>query len=154
MAADRDKYGRFTAGNSAAVGHGNPLLRHGARLRLVIAEALTPAAMRVIVDKLIRLAKDGDLEAIRILYDRAMGKPAPTPSLVSIELPATEDLGGTRAAISRLLEAAAGGEFTLEAAEKIVRIISEKRDCLVADVLAKDVRALEKQMAGDDDDGW
>ncbi|MBI4717157.1 MAG: hypothetical protein HY763_05075 [Planctomycetes bacterium] len=71
----RDAAGRFAPGNAG--GPGNPRARHSAALRRALLEAVSDDDIRLVVEKLVELAKAGDLAAIRELLDRTIGRPAP-----------------------------------------------------------------------------
>jgi hypothetical protein len=68
----RDNRGRFAAGNKAA--RGNPYSRRAARLRAELFRECSPDDFRDIVRALILKARDGDLAAIREVFDRIIGK--------------------------------------------------------------------------------
>ena len=70
----RDASGRFTAGNK--YGPGNPFARQTAELRKVLLEVVTPEQMRQVAYKLLLLAQAGKLEAIKLLFQYVIGKPA------------------------------------------------------------------------------
>ena len=80
--------GRFVAGNSG--GPGNPLASKVHRLRSLIHQCVTEEDFRQVIAKLLELAKDGDLAAIRELLDRMMGKPKSTIELQQRELSEAE----------------------------------------------------------------
>jgi hypothetical protein len=69
----RDHDGRFTKGNPG--GPGNPFASQVARFKKVLLETLTDEDMQAITRKLIELAKDGDLHAIKLLLAYTLGKP-------------------------------------------------------------------------------
>ncbi len=69
----RDTSGRFAKGNPG--GPGNPHARHVGQLRAALLNAVTPQDMREIIAALVKQAKNGDVRAIRELFDRTLGKP-------------------------------------------------------------------------------
>ncbi len=73
----RDACGRFTEGNSG--GPGNPHARSVARLRSLIVAKLSDGKLDTIVDKLIELAEDGNLQAVKLLLLWGIGKPTDPP---------------------------------------------------------------------------
>ncbi len=79
----RDGKGRFAVGNK--LGRGNPLAGRAARIRAALLEAVGPAEAKAIARQLVKMAKGGDLAAIRELLDRCIGKPAQTDLLQRIE---------------------------------------------------------------------
>ncbi|HEY8666970.1 MAG TPA: hypothetical protein VIL86_09905 [Tepidisphaeraceae bacterium] len=70
----QDASGRFTPGNK--LGRGNPLSGRAAKVRAVLLDKLTPAAVGEIAEKLIEKAKGGDIAAAQMLLNYAIGKPA------------------------------------------------------------------------------
>jgi hypothetical protein len=70
----RDAHGRFTKGNPG--GPGNPFARQVAELRKRLLDRLTGEDLDGIADKLIALAKEGDVPAIKLLFCYTLGKPA------------------------------------------------------------------------------
>ena len=69
----RDQGGRFVAGNPG--GPGNPYGVHVARLRAAMLAAVSEQDMTAIIARLVQLAKDGDVRAIKELLDRTLGRP-------------------------------------------------------------------------------
>jgi hypothetical protein len=70
----RDAQGRFTKGGPG--GPGNPFARQVAQLRQVLLDRLTEADLQAITDKLIDLAKDGNVPATKLLFSYTLGKPS------------------------------------------------------------------------------
>jgi hypothetical protein len=70
----RDSQGRFTKGNPG--GPGNPFARQVAELRKRLLDRLTGLDLDGIADKLIALAKEGDVPATKLLFCYTLGKPA------------------------------------------------------------------------------
>src|SRR5688572_13667329 len=73
----RDKGGRFTVGNKA--GPGNPFARQMVEMRKAIASEVSAQDMRDIAMTLRARAITGNLEAAKILFLYAAGKPGPCP---------------------------------------------------------------------------
>jgi hypothetical protein len=69
----RESNGRFAAGNKG--GPGNPFARHTARLRKMLLETVSDDDMRAVFQKLVELARGGDVTAIKLLLAYAIGKP-------------------------------------------------------------------------------
>lgn len=66
--AGRGANGRFTKGNKCATG------RKVTALRRALLDAVTPEDIQAVVAALIDKAKEGDLHAISLLFDRCIGK--------------------------------------------------------------------------------
>ena len=81
--AGRDSKGRFTPGNPG--GPGNPHARQIGLLRSAMIEAVSPEDMRSIALELVDKAKDGNLAAARLLFDRVLGRPLEADILERIE---------------------------------------------------------------------
>lgn len=71
----RDANGRFTKGNAG--GPGNPHARRSAELRQAMLEAVSPDDIAEIMQRLVQMAKEGDVAAIREVLNRVVGRPAP-----------------------------------------------------------------------------
>jgi hypothetical protein len=70
----RDSKGRFAPGNSG--GPGNPFARQTAQLRSALVRRVTSEDMEAIADELVFKAKNGNLAAIKLLFQYVIGKPA------------------------------------------------------------------------------
>lgn len=68
----RDERGRFLPGNPG--GPGNPHGCQVAQLRAVLLSAISPEDIQAAVKCLVEKARDGNLMAIRELFDRAVGR--------------------------------------------------------------------------------
>src|SRR6202790_5020870 len=80
----RDARGRFQKGNAG--GPGNPFARRVAELRKVLLELVTDDELRIIVGQLMVMAKMGDLAAIKLVLQYALGKPAATVDPDTVDL--------------------------------------------------------------------
>ena len=69
----RHARGRFASGNPG--GPGNPYAKQAGRLRSALMESVTEKDMRAVAARLISLAKGGNIQAIKELLDRTLGKP-------------------------------------------------------------------------------
>ena len=86
----RDESGRFTTGNPG--GQGNPHAVQVGRLRSALLGAVTPEDMRAVALALVEKAKDGDIAAARVLFDRILGKPVEADLIARLE--AIEEAAG------------------------------------------------------------
>ena len=80
---ERNPDGTFAKGNSG--GPGNPHAARIAKLRAALIEAVTPEDITAIVKRLISEARDGDLTAVKIVFERTLGKPLEADILERIE---------------------------------------------------------------------
>ena len=75
--------GRFAPGWKG--GTGNPHAKQVGQLRSALMAAVTPKDMRAVAAKLIQMARDGDIRAIKELLDRTLGKPQETDLIERLE---------------------------------------------------------------------
>ena len=68
---DAGPKGRFAKGNPG--GPGNPLAKKANQLRVALSKAVTVADIRTIAKKMIDLAREGDIQAAKLVFDRALG---------------------------------------------------------------------------------
>lgn len=74
--SERQDKGQFAKGNKG--GPGNPHAATVAKLRGAMLKAVTPTAIKRVMNKLIQMAEGGDLKAIELLLNRTCGKPEVT----------------------------------------------------------------------------
>jgi hypothetical protein len=81
----RDGRGRFVRGNVG--GPGNPFARQVAQLRSALIQRVTLEDINIIADELILQARNGRLEAIKLLFQYVIGKPtvAVNPDTLDVE---------------------------------------------------------------------
>ena len=73
----RDEKGQFTPGNPG--GPGNPFARQVAALRKALVDAVTPQDIQEVAAALIARAKEGNVQAAKLLLSYAIGKPEQAP---------------------------------------------------------------------------
>lgn len=82
--ADRDpQTGRFLPGNAG--GPGNPHGQRVAALRSAMLETVTPADMVAVAKQLIRAARGGDVAAMKVFFERTLGRPLEADILDRLE---------------------------------------------------------------------
>jgi hypothetical protein len=74
---DRDAGGRFKPGNRG--GPGNPFARQVAQLRKALLDAVGPDDIQAVAQRLVCLAKEGDVAAAKLLLAYTIGKPEAAP---------------------------------------------------------------------------
>ena len=79
----RDASGRFTAGNRG--GPGNPHARRVGALRSALLDAVSDDDMRAVIANVVAQAKEGDVAAAKVLFERALGKPQESDLLERLE---------------------------------------------------------------------
>ncbi len=102
--ARRDRRGHFASGNPG--GPGNPHAAQVARLRSAMLEAVSEADIKAVARRLVKLALEGDVPAIRELLLRTIGKPLEADLIGRIEaiervLCGTEGQHGSEATIGQ-----------------------------------------------------
>jgi hypothetical protein len=82
---EHDEKGRFKKGNRG--GPGNPFAGQIAAFRAILINAVTPDDMLAIAQALIEKAKEGNLQATKLLFSYIFGKPqgAPAPTPADLE---------------------------------------------------------------------
>lgn len=80
---ERSGDGRFLPGNSG--GPGNPYAAQVGKLRGVLLESVTEEDMRAVVEALVGAAKQGDVAAAKVLFERVLGRPLEADILERIE---------------------------------------------------------------------
>ena len=79
----RDAKGRFVPGYAG--GPGNPHAKRVAKLRSTLLNAVTEDDIREIVQKLVAMAKEGDIHAAKEVLQRTLGRPIEHDLLERIE---------------------------------------------------------------------
>lgn len=79
----RDGRGRFAPGNAG--GPGNPAGGQAERLRHALVNAVTENDIADIAAALIASAKTGDVQAVRELLNRVLGRPTDADTLARLE---------------------------------------------------------------------
>lgn len=109
LPANAEKFqGRFQKGRS-----GNPAGKpKGTRHKVtVLLEALMQDGAEAIVGAVMTAAKNGDIQAAKIILDRLV--PAKKDNPIAINLPAINTASDAAAAVSSVLSATCRGEITL-----------------------------------------
>lgn len=79
----RDNAGRFAPGNAG--GPGNPYAQRVGRLRSALLDAISEDDLRGVIGALVKKAKDGNVAAAKILFNRCLGPPIASDILERIE---------------------------------------------------------------------
>ena len=79
----RSKNGRFGKGNAG--GPGNPFAAKVAKLRSALLDSVTQTDFKAIVKGLVTRAKNGDVVAAKVLFERTLGKPIEPDLIERIE---------------------------------------------------------------------
>ena len=84
-------------------------------------ERLLHKDIKAITLKAIEVAKAGDVQALRLIFERVLPPTRETP--LQINLPIPRDVSDVPATLSAILEAAALGEITSSEAERLSRVV-------------------------------
>lgn len=75
MGKNRNELGQFVKGNTASVGHGRPPISREKKYMERFQKRLRLKDVSEITDKLIEMAKGGNIRAIKLLFAYAFGQP-------------------------------------------------------------------------------
>jgi hypothetical protein len=121
---------------------GNPGRPKGARHRsTVLAEKFMSDDVEGIIAAVVKAAKDGDIQAARIVLDRLA--PVRRGRPVQFDLPPVIDAGGVSAAFDAVLQAVAGGELTPEEGASITTLLEARRKAIETLELEARIAVLE-----------
>lgn len=139
----RQPDGRFAPGNNA-----NPAGRpRGSRNKAIQAlDALGREAAEELVKSVIDSAKDGDMQAARIILDRIW--PSRRGAPVSLDLPSIKTAADVQAAMAAVAEAVAGGQITPDEGEAFCKLVEANRKAIETADLAERIERLEQMNGG------
>jgi hypothetical protein len=137
--------GRFTKGNS-----GNPLGRPpGSRNQSkLLMESLLEGEGEQLTRKLVELAKDGNIQALRICMDRVL--PAAKDRTVLFDLPPIQNLNDISAGMRSIAVAIGQGTLTPQEGETISRTLEQHANVMVYQDLQARVEKLERGPSGNE----
>jgi len=92
-ATGRNSNGQFAKGNR--FGPGNPFARQVAGLRKVLLDRVTAEDIQAIAEKLLQMAKAGDVAAAKLLLSYTIGKPQPAVEPDHLDVAEWEQLKAT-----------------------------------------------------------
>jgi hypothetical protein len=127
---ERDDRGRFVRGNAGGPGGSR---RRACEFRRAAVEAITDKHVAAIMRKATRLALEGDINAMKFVMDRVIGKPAETPTdaePVDLMLPPLETAADCNKAIDALMTGICSGAVDREAAKLLVTAIQTRLKAL------------------------
>jgi|AP45_3_1055517.scaffolds.fasta_scaffold39290_1 hypothetical protein len=133
--------GKFAPGNNIGK-NGRP---QGSRNKATLAiEKLLEGEAEALTRKAIELAKDGDMQALRLCMERLC--PPRRDSPVSVPLPKVENTAAdTAKAMASVLEAVAEGDITPSEGTAIAGIIEHHRRAIETTEIEERLRKLEDQ---------
>jgi len=133
---------RFQPGES-----GNPAGRpRGARnKRTLLAETMLDREGADIIDRLIKLAKGGDIAAIRMCIDRICPRQREQP--VSVELPAMTTAEDTIGAMAAIMQAIGDGDLAPQEAAALSKVVADVARTIVAADMERRIAQVEQRVA-------
>jgi len=141
----QDDRGRFKPGNPG--GPGNPQIRRLAAYKKALHETITEEDAREIFKNLKTQAKNGDLEAVKVLIPYILGRPKVQESEIKINLPKLQTTSDLLEANSAILKAVSDATVTLEEAAQLGAIVELSRKTLELCEFEKRLIDLERQHA-------
>jgi hypothetical protein len=129
----RDANGQFAKNNKG--GPGNPFARQVTELRSRLLQRLKPEDIDAIADRLIELAKGGEVAATKLLFQYTLGKPVEQPHPDRIDRDEQESFLANSMNTSTPL--ALTEHTPLQPALKVMRVMQDNR----ADLFLKDLLA-------------
>ncbi len=115
--AGRVRSGRFSHGNRS--GTGNPFAKRTADLHRALLDAVEPRMIEGMVKRMVRAALEGDVAAAKVIFDRVLGRAAPTV----LRLPAIVTAADLPKALNKILQAAGRGKITADHAAAYAGIV-------------------------------
>lgn len=144
-ASPRDGNGRFAPGSAG--GPGRPKGR-GYELQRAAQEAVSPEHMAAMMRRAVRMALEGNLQAMRFVADRVCGRPpdaAPTANALDIELPRLRTAGDCTAAVQKLTDAICRGAVDIVHGKVLLDAIATQAKLIEVGDLEARLTELEQQ---------
>lgn len=143
---ERDERGRLLPGHKIK-SPGNPRANLMHEYREAIRGAVSGMDLRRVFEKLKRLALAGDMDAIRELLNRTLGKVKPLQdSLAGIALPQITNPNDATRAANAIFAAISNGQLTPDDGAKLASIVELARRSIETHELAERLSSLEKEV--------
>lgn len=140
MSDDRDDEGRLLPGH-ALKSPGRP---RGLSMAERIAQHIEPHRQEIL-DKAIALAKAGDPASMKLVLERLA--PIPRQDAERVSIPGFAEAGTLQDKATAVMQAAATGHCSAEAAERLLRVLDIYAKAIVADEHERRLQALERGRA-------
>jgi hypothetical protein len=124
--SSRNSQGQFAPGNRG--GPGRPRGRANA-LRRAAEDAVSPEHIGAITRRAVRMALEGNLSAMKFVFDRTCGKPVEGPSEAvasEVMLPNLTTAASCAAALDRIAEGLCSGAVDRETARVMVDVVQAR----------------------------
>ena len=135
----RDEHGRFTKGNPGGPGGAR---RRPSELRRAAEEAITPEHVAAMVRKATSMGLQGNLGAMRLVFERTCGRSAQAPveaEPINLSIPRLRTAEDCNVAIERLIDGICKGDIDRDAAKLLI-------DAIQTRVKAIEVNELEERL--------
>lgn len=142
----RDGKGRFAPGNPG--GPGRRPERAAEKFRRAVEEAVAPEHLTAVMKRVLRMALEGNMAAIRIVLERSCGRPAQAPTeavAFDFDLPPLRSVRDCTDATDRVATAVCGGQIDGEAAKVLLTVIQTRLKAIEVNDLEARLTELEKQ---------
>jgi hypothetical protein len=142
----RDGQGRFAAGNAG--GPGGPR-RRASEFRRAMEEAITPEYVGFMIKKATKMALEGNLPAMRLVFERLCGRAAEAPveaEPLGIRLPQLRTAADCNIALDRVGDAVCAGRLGHESAELLIGMIQARLKAMEVGELETRLVELEKTL--------
>ncbi len=106
------------------------------------AQALLEGEAEALTRKAIELAKDGDIQALRLCFDRLLPPRRDRP--VTLQVASVDDAGGLETASAAVLQAVLAGEITPSEGQGVSAVIEGRRKVVELTELDRRVSDLER----------
>jgi hypothetical protein len=127
---------KFTPGKS-----GNPKGRPSGKSPAILLRQAITGAMPSIIKMLVDAAKEGDIQAAKVLIDR--GCPPLRPQAMSIDLPATGSLADKG---NRIIKAMMSGQLAPDVGSQLLSALHTHAGTIDLTNIAERLDAIEKQL--------
>ena len=141
---ERDQRGRFAVGNPG--GPGGPR-RRTSELRRAAEEAITPEHVAAMVRKATRMALEGDLAAMRLVFERTCGRAAEArveAEPLGVALPRLCTAEDCNTAIERLIDGICRGTVDRDSAKLLIDAIQTRVKAIELNELEERLTQLEQ----------
>ena len=142
----RDPNGRFAAGNAGGPGGAR---KRAFALRHAAEDAITEEHLQAMVRKATRMALEGNLSAMRFVFDRVCGKASEAvrdPEPLQIALPPLRTTTDCDLATERLIQSIVQGDLTREDAKLMLEAVQTRLRTIEAQELEERLAELEQAM--------
>lgn len=141
---ERDERGRFAPGNPGGPGGAR---RRASELRRAAEEAVTPEIIAAMVRKAARLGLEGNLTAMRLVFDRTCGRAAEAPAegvAAEVALPQLRSVADCNQALDRVIAGVLDGSVDRELGKLLIAAVQTRLRGIEANELEARLVELEQ----------